>query len=231
MAMSIEAMSAVLHHSQAAGSTKLVLIGIANHQGDAGAWPAISTLARYANVSERQAQRAIRQLEELGEIKVDYQAPEMLKRTNRYWVTVRCPKECDGTTQHRVGVTSMTRKGDTDDTPRVTPMTPEPLSEPTEKPMLQKPTRIPETFVITDDMRHWAKETVPDVQIDFETESFIDYWSAKPNHATKLDWVKTWQVWMRENQKRQARRGVPKSSRSERNLELLKKIAAEEGKQ
>jgi hypothetical protein len=109
MAMSIEAMSAVLHHSRARGSTKLVLIGIANHQGDAGAWPAISTLARYANVSERQAQRAIRQLEESGEIKVDYQAPEMMKRTNRYWVTVRCPKECDGTTQHRVGVTYVTR--------------------------------------------------------------------------------------------------------------------------
>lgn len=225
--MSIEAMSAVLHHSTASGSTKLVLIGIANHQGDAGAWPAVATLAKYANVSERQTQRAIRELEDKGEIRVDYQAPELMKRTNRYWVTVRCPRECDGSTHHRVGVTPTTPQGDTGDTPRVTPTTPESLSEPSEKPMLNKPSRIPETFVITDAMRTWATEHVPAVEINFETESFIDYWSAKATHATKLDWTKTWQVWMRENQKRQYRRTTPKTTRAEQNLKLLKKIQTE----
>jgi hypothetical protein len=43
--MSIEAVATVLNHSKARGRAKLVLIGIANHLGDQGAWPSISTLS------------------------------------------------------------------------------------------------------------------------------------------------------------------------------------------
>lgn len=34
--MSIEAMAVALHHSKTQGATKLVLLGIANHEGDGG---------------------------------------------------------------------------------------------------------------------------------------------------------------------------------------------------
>ena len=208
--MSIEAIAAVLHHSKASGSAKLILLGIANHQGDAGAWPAVSTLARYANITVRQAQKQIRVLEESGEVKIDYQAPEMTKHTNRYWVTVRCPKECDGSTAHRVN--STTGGGELYDTPGVNSTTPEPSMN-RQEPKIGKATRIPLPFVITEEMRDWAETKIPGVDIDFETESFIDYWKAKPYHATKVDWPATWRVWMSKTKRtaQSKERSLPKA--------------------
>ena len=208
--MSIEAIAAVLHHSKASGSAKLILLGIANHQGDAGAWPAVSTLARYANITVRQAQKQIRVLEESGEVKIDYQAPEMTKHTNRYWVTVRCPKECDGSTAHRVN--STTGGGELYDTPGVNSTTPEPSMN-HQEPKIGKATRIPLPFVITEEMRDWAETKIPGVDIDFETESFIDYWKAKPYHATKVDWPATWRVWMSKTKRtaQSKERSLPKA--------------------
>lgn len=104
--MSIEAMTIALHHSKARGTTKLVLLGIANHQGDGGAWPSIRTLARYGGVSERSVQRALRELEDLGEIRTHIQQGGMgvpaSVRPNRYEVTLTCPPDCDRSQQHRM---------------------------------------------------------------------------------------------------------------------------------
>lgn len=68
--MSVEAISAVLHNSKAKGTTKLVLIGIANHEGDGGAWPTLETLGKYAACSRSTVKSAIRWLVEHGEIEV-----------------------------------------------------------------------------------------------------------------------------------------------------------------
>lgn len=64
--MSIEAMSWVLNHSPLQGGHKLVLLGIANHADKYGrrAWPSVESLADYANVSERQCRRILRDLEQ-----------------------------------------------------------------------------------------------------------------------------------------------------------------------
>lgn len=104
--MSVEAIAVVLHHSRAAGTRKLVLLGIANHLGDGGAWPAVTTLARYANVNERNVQRAIEWLVSRGELRVEVQqggdrATADHRRPNRYDVLVECPSYCDRSTQHR----------------------------------------------------------------------------------------------------------------------------------
>lgn len=104
--MSVEAMATVLHHSQAAGTAKVVLIGIANHAGDGGAWPSIASLAKYARVDERTVQRAIRKLEELGEIRVHAQSggtrtTQDRYRPNRYDILVTCPPDCDRSMAHR----------------------------------------------------------------------------------------------------------------------------------
>lgn len=104
--MSIEAMAVVLHHSRAKGTAKLVLLGIANHQGDGGAWPSVATLARYANVTERNVQKAIDQLEAKGELRRQVQhggtheLPDH-RRPNRYDVLVSCPSWCDRSANHR----------------------------------------------------------------------------------------------------------------------------------
>jgi hypothetical protein len=104
--VSVEHLTVVLNHSQATGTAKVVLMGIANHDGDGGAWPSIRTLTRYAGVDERNVRRALRHLVELGELRItvqrggDSRVPDY-RRPNRYDVLVRCPQECDRSPQHR----------------------------------------------------------------------------------------------------------------------------------
>lgn len=63
-------MSWVLEFSKSRHAARLVLISIANHCSVMGnnAWPAVSTIAREANVSERQVQYALKELEAIGEL-------------------------------------------------------------------------------------------------------------------------------------------------------------------
>lgn len=104
--MSVEHLAVVLHHSRAKGATKLVLIGIANHDGDGGAWPSHATLARYANMHPDNVRKHVAQLVGMGELSVDIQTggdrdcPES-RRPNRYHVQVRCPAWCDRSPNHR----------------------------------------------------------------------------------------------------------------------------------
>lgn len=104
--VSVEHLAAVLHHSKSAGTRKLVLLGIANHQGDGGAWPSVEKLSKYANVSERNVQKAIAWLVSKGELRVELQqggnpgTPDHA-RPNRYEVLVECPPWCDRTPHHR----------------------------------------------------------------------------------------------------------------------------------
>lgn len=100
-------MAIVLHHSRAKGAAKLILLGIANHAGDGGAWPSVSTLARYAGITERGVQLALRKLQQSGELYVDRQAGGLAhmkdwERPNRYEVLVTCPIYCDRSPNHRV---------------------------------------------------------------------------------------------------------------------------------
>ena len=102
-------MTIVLNHSRATGTAKMVLIGIANHDGDGGAWPALATLARYAGINERNTRKAIRSLEALGELTTELQAGGTREtanalRTNRYRIRLVCPVDCDRTAQHRLRV-------------------------------------------------------------------------------------------------------------------------------
>ena len=105
--MSHEISAVVMNHSRSTGTARLVLIGIANHHGDGGAWPAIATLARYANVHPRNVKKALRTLEALGEVKVHLQAGGLVgwedhRRPNRYEITLQeCPPWCDKTARHR----------------------------------------------------------------------------------------------------------------------------------
>ena len=117
--MSIEAVSLVLNNSRATGRAKLVLLGIANHLGDHGAWPSISTLARYANASERSVKRDIQELVELGELKVELQnAPTKTQyKTNLYWITI-----LPGVTDSASGVTDWVSRGDSSGKSGVTPV-------------------------------------------------------------------------------------------------------------
>lgn len=133
--MSAEAVTVVLHHSKAEGTAKLVLWGIANHHSDQGAWPSIATLAKYANIKERRVQQIIRQLADDGEIAIQEQGGygNSQYKTNRYFILLTCPADCDGTLQHKTGVQSATTRGAISDiqgcnleTSGVQPTAPEP---------------------------------------------------------------------------------------------------------
>lgn len=146
-------MAHVLHHSRASGTPKVVLLGIANHDGDGGAWPSIDTLARYANVDRRSVKRAIRALEALGEVVVyandgGHRGTPNDRRPNRYEITVPIRATPDARGDARVtpsrgdagdvhGGTPVSARGDAGVHHGVTPTSPEPsmnLPEPSEEP-------------------------------------------------------------------------------------------------
>ena len=104
--MSIEAMAIAMRHSRATGTAKLILIGIASHDGDGGSWPSMETLATYGNCTVRNAQKAVARLVDLGEIRVMQQAggtsttPDH-RRPNLYDFKLKCPPTCDRSRSHR----------------------------------------------------------------------------------------------------------------------------------
>lgn len=63
----------------------------------------------------------------------------------------------------------------------------------------KRATKIPDPFLLTAEMRAWAAEKAPGLNIREETENFVDYWRGAGK--TKADWIATWRTWMRKNQK------------------------------
>jgi hypothetical protein len=100
--MSIEIMNAVWRHSKADGRARLVLLAIADHQGEIGAWPSLATIAKMVNASERSVQRDIDYLQNIGELEVHYQqAPTRTHyKSNLYFVKL------PGVTELPIGVTN-----------------------------------------------------------------------------------------------------------------------------
>jgi hypothetical protein len=94
-------LTSVLVHSRAIGTAKVVLLGIAYHTGKdrlAGCYPSQETLAAYAGVSTRQVRRAIDQLVDLGELRVDVRASWKrgnLWYTNLYFINELCSESCE----------------------------------------------------------------------------------------------------------------------------------------
>ena len=137
--MSIESMSWVLNYSPVSGSEKIVLLGIANHADDQGgnAWPSVSTLARYANVSERAVQQALQKLRDGGHIDIIPNAGGTAKtrsdrRPNLYKILYM---QADGT--HRTsprsdtnGVKSSAQRGEVGFVNGAKQASPEPSLEP-----------------------------------------------------------------------------------------------------
>ena len=208
--MSVEAIATVLHHSKASKTAKLVLVGIANHEGDGGAFPSVATLAKYGGCSERQVQRYIAALVELGELRVfaqrggtDEARPD--RRPNLYRVLVGCPDWCDGTTQHRRrgdtgdtpkpnGVTSVTERGDTGDANGVTPTSPEPSLEPSKN---RKAARaIPDGWQPSDQTAQDLARRYPTLAISQEAEKFADWHGSKGNRFVDHD--KAFRNWCRK---------------------------------
>ena len=69
--VSVSVMTRVWASSRASKGQLLVLLAIADFADDDGrAWPSVCTLAKKARLSERETQYVLRQLEEMGELRV-----------------------------------------------------------------------------------------------------------------------------------------------------------------
>lgn len=104
--MSIEAIAAVLHHSKATGTAKVVLMALAWHTGEnpeVGCWPSQTLLANYSNTTVRQVRRALNHLQDIGEIEISGHSGEgsrFDRITNRYYIRVDCSEGCLGGFSH-----------------------------------------------------------------------------------------------------------------------------------
>ena len=113
--MSVESLAIALNHSKAKGVARLVLIGMANHDGDGGIWPSVERLRRYAGgVDRRTVQRAVEQLIALGEVgrlvnEGGTRSTPNDRRPNLYRFLLSCPPDCDRTSAHNTR--SSTRVG------------------------------------------------------------------------------------------------------------------------
>jgi hypothetical protein len=162
--MSIQVMNAVWRHSKSKGRARLVLLSIADHQGEIGAWPSIETLARMVNSSPRSVQRDIQELINLGELQVDFRSAPTSGpyKANRYWVKL------SGVTTEVSEVTN-TASEVTDLDSEVT----ESASEVTAGGVLTLNRTITKPL----------KET---------TEKFDEFWNLYPKKIAKTDALKAW---------------------------------------
>lgn len=103
--MSFKITRAAIHNRNVTGLHKLVLIILADHEGnDYGSWPSIGRLAYMVGVSERHIQRLLRELEQAGEILIVRQDGH--RGTNRYFVVNKViPRGDTGVRGGDVGVT------------------------------------------------------------------------------------------------------------------------------
>jgi hypothetical protein len=132
--MSIRAIQAVWDRTTTGGSTRLLLLALADFADEDGlSWPSVQTLAHRTGRSERQVQRLIGYAIAAGELEADRDGG---RGSSRYRLRP------GGQPVTERGVTQMSPqgrrprhpRGDTGDTPGVTPTTPEPSREPTEEP-------------------------------------------------------------------------------------------------
>jgi hypothetical protein len=161
--MSIEIMNLVWKQSKSTGRARLVLLAIADHQGEIGAWPSIQTLADMVNASERSVQRDIQELIALGELSVEVRnAPTRSKyKANLYWVNLEVTNSNLEVTDSRLEVTNEVLEV-TESTLEVTPVGVINLNRTIKEPL---------------------KETI-NVQNDFD-DGWIDFWKLYPRKQGK----------------------------------------------
>lgn len=103
-------------------------------------------------------------------------------------------------------------RGDKSNTPSIPPGDePKPRAKATPKPKAKPKHQLPVAFVTTTQMLAWAGETTPDVNLERETERFMDHF--RGTGESKADWGATWRNWMRRAQDDLERRGMARRPR------------------
>lgn len=204
--MSIEIINAVWKHSQSTGRARVVLLAIADHQGQQGAWPSIETIAKMANSSKRSVSRDIAELAEMGELRVDERQAPMggQYRANLYWVLPQIMGYGSDMTNQSSDMTNLgsdMTESDSDMTELGSDMTT--IGTQTLNITLNKKgapkgaARLPDNFEPNADSWNVMAEHFPWVDIKLETHKFRDYWASATRNAQKKDWQAAWRNWVR----------------------------------
>jgi hypothetical protein len=237
--VSMSAMTWVWTHSRSKNGARLVLLAIADVANDNGrnAWPSVKTLRTKANLSERAVQKAIKDLIELGELKVEFnQGPY---GSNWYTILMDKTPAVSAPPQYLRGAdTAGVETGVKSDSlpqdppqilhpadsapPQKTTATPADSAPKPKNPTTKKTsssstgtrgTRIPDDFKITPEMAAWGRKEVPAItgqMADRITAEFIDYWrGAAGAKGVKLDWEATWRNWLRREADKLGGRSSP----------------------
>jgi len=198
--MSIEIINAVWKHSQSTGRARVVLLAIADHQGQQGAWPSIETLAKMANSSKRSVSRDIAELAEMGELRVDERQAPMggQYRSNLYWVLPQIMGYGSDMTDLSSDMTELDSDM-TESAPDMTGSGTQTLNRTLNKKQghANGATRLPNDF--EPDPKSWDVmiEHFPWVDVKLETHKFRDYWASATRNALKKDWQAAWRNWVR----------------------------------
>jgi len=194
--MSIEVSNAVWRHSKATGRTKLILLAIADHQGEQGAWPSISTLAKMTNSSERSIKRDIQDLQAMGELKVEVQKAPMSGKykTNLYWVTLPDIDYNLGVTDRHpsdLGVTDEVSRGDKSGNLGVTHVGTQNLNRNLKETEGKNNSYKPSKQLVNE-----LSEKYPGLDLKECWESMMDYCAA--NGKSYKDWDAGYRNWVRK---------------------------------
>lgn len=88
---------------------------------------------------------------------------------------------------------------------------PSPPDVPTERlgaPARSKGSRIPDEFVVTEEMQRWAIAECPDIDWRIHTKRFVAYWKGESGaRAAKSNWTQAWRTWLLKEQAQEKRRG------------------------
>jgi Helix-turn-helix domain len=171
-------------------SEKLLLLILADYYNDARgcAWPSIKSLASEAMLSPRRVKELLLSLE--------------TKRLIKRETTTR---DDGGQDVNLYAFPALTPPVKLSHPPGANPRTP-PVRNGGDSPYIEQPkepplgraaraTTVPSSFTVTPQMRDWAKEHVPRLDLKTETENFLDHHRAKG--TTFKDWTAAWRTWMR----------------------------------
>jgi len=184
-------------------SEKLVLIVLAEHaKEDHGweCWPTVERLMRASCSSRRTVQRALRSLEDMGYIRIAKHSTGRPGEPTTYWVNAEYVAR--GASVTPVEGRQCDAEGASNTTQTGASVTPKPVIEPVREPVTartakKRATRMPDDFPLKLD-RDWAtSKGLSEHQVNREVEKFTEYWGNKTGQgSTKLDWSKTWKVWV-----------------------------------
>lgn len=210
--MSVKVSSWVWHDEECedlTGNELVLMLALADVAGDEGrcrylddeAAMTYAALARKVRVDRRTIIRLVARLRDRGLL---VQEPGQNGRPNEFTVIVPWASRATGDTLSPVTI----RGPVTSEAEPVTTETATGDKSRTHTSLIRKDvdveprkrgTRIPEPFMLTAEMKAWAAQEVPGLDVVAHTREFVDHWrSAAGPSSTKRDWVAAWRNWMRK---------------------------------